>query len=430
MARCVRDYQRVQQFPFNLPLPWLYPSPLLFKGHHKIEVRQAPEPDQIVWEHLEVPKWKQSYLRARTIVITILLVVGCFVILLQAAINKAYYSAKIPDDSLCRATIPTLYLNDSSVYRASSLSIVRPSSTTIALALDSSCQQGTGRGDAFYGVYSPDGSYDSLLPGYDFSACYSDGSADFTSPSGAWSVGGGGLCPRPSASSFCPCLSTDSASTCRSSTCFSSTYTGNDELSGCESFKAGDIGSCYCYSLLNNLLQAGVIAALSKLSSLGDGKCSTFLSNYSLSTGINYAAIVCTTIVNALLRQFLKKLAKQEARASTDEEQGSVMSKIFVSNYATMAVIALLAYGKSDYTPNFLKQLRIFDGSYMDFSPAWYGSVGFYLLTTFIVQSFSPLLFNLGMYFVGLPALRWRHHKQVRNLTSRKIVCQDDLNRL
>jgi hypothetical protein len=38
----------------------------------------------------------------------------------------------------------------------------------------------------------------------------------------------------------------------------------------------------------------------------------------------------------------------QEAHASVDKEQGSIMSKVFISNFATMALIVLIAYGKGE----------------------------------------------------------------------------------
>jgi hypothetical protein len=31
-----------------------------------------------------------------------------------------------------------------------------------------------------------------------------------------------------------------------------------------------------------------------------------------------------------------------------DKEQGSIMSKVFISNFATMALIVLIAYGKGE----------------------------------------------------------------------------------
>lgn len=71
-----------------------YPERLSFRGCH-ILVRQAPEPDQIVWENLEVPKRKKMYLRFRTAVITAGLVLLCFIVILQASIYKGIFSSKV-----------------------------------------------------------------------------------------------------------------------------------------------------------------------------------------------------------------------------------------------------------------------------------------------------------------------------------------------
>ena len=48
-ARCLEDYTRFGSFPMSL----FFPGKLRFKGR-KLHVKRAPEPDQIIWENLEV----------------------------------------------------------------------------------------------------------------------------------------------------------------------------------------------------------------------------------------------------------------------------------------------------------------------------------------------------------------------------------------
>lgn len=123
-------------------------------------------------------------------------------------------------------------------------------------------------------------------------------------------------------------------------------------------------------------------------------------------------------------------LATQEAHASTDLEQGSIVLKIFLSNYATVALIILVAYGKAPSLPPVLRILHIFNGVYGDFNGAWYGQIGFYLASTFLVQSFSPLVFHLVRYYTLQPLLRAWHHKRVAERRSHSIATQRALNLL
>jgi len=52
-ARCMEDYAVYNAFPYSL-LAWLrFPAKLKFRGC-RIKVEKAPEPDQLIWENLEV----------------------------------------------------------------------------------------------------------------------------------------------------------------------------------------------------------------------------------------------------------------------------------------------------------------------------------------------------------------------------------------
>ena len=54
MARCVEDYQFWEIFPFN----FLYCPHALKLNGKRIRVIHAPEPDELIWENLEV-KWHE-----------------------------------------------------------------------------------------------------------------------------------------------------------------------------------------------------------------------------------------------------------------------------------------------------------------------------------------------------------------------------------
>jgi len=402
-ARCLEDYEKYEHYPYSL----FYPGKLMFRGK-KILVSPAPEPDQIVWENLEVGRLAKFYKRTRTSIITVLLVVVCFIVILQASIYKNLFSGNIPSDELCDEVVPLLYLNGTSNVRVDRMVLTRPVADERA-SKDATCENTLGE-TAFYATYTIDGDPAQEVGSYDYSACTQYG-----------------LCPSDTRATQCPCLSTKNEEACLPAGC-----SIGDTSSACEAFEASILGVCYCYSALNNILSSnGVATTLDKLQDQReDESCQSFYREYSLSVGLTYLSVATSAIANTLLRTYLKVLAKQEAHTNSDDLEGSIMVKTFQSSYAIMAIIVLIAYGRSSNTPQILKDLRIFVGPYDDFTRSWYGNIGFYLMTTFIIGSYSPLAFNLVMYFVGKPLLRYYHHDKVRKLQSTSIVMQNDLNKL
>jgi hypothetical protein len=339
------------------------------------------------------------FMRLRTSFVTIVLVVVCFVIILQASIYKTVFSNRIPKRSLCETTVPELYLNGSS--SATLVSLVRPPAASQG-SYDAQCQAVAS--NTFYAIYGKKGLFTSPAATYAMEACVQN---DTYSHNHALSSSG--LCPTYHATEFCPCISTSSSATCYSAQCPQETG------SVCVEFAAETIGACYCYDLLSSMIKhSGVVNAMNSISTLRSGECGAFFKQYSVAAGLTYVSVGTTTAVNVFLRKFLKTLATLEARTSSDAVQGSIMTKIFLSNFATMAIIVLVAYGSANNLPSFFKTLHIFNGPYKDFSVDWYGNIGFYLMTTFIIQSFSPLLANIVSYLFIKPVMRWYHHRQVR----------------
>lgn len=344
-------------------------------------------------ENLEVSKFKKFLVRARTAIVTFVLIVVSFIVILQASINKSKFSAKIPNSSLCASTIPLLYLNQSTTTSLSSITLVRPSVDTAA-SLDSQCDAVIT--NSFYAVYSAKQDANYPIAKYSISSCSETSSS---------------ICPSHGARSFCPCVSTLSNVECDSSSCSEVGQSGS-----CIHFSAGSIGSCYCYAQLTTILTkyrpAEVLQRLHVEQS--SATCAQFFTNFSLSSGFTYMSIGIIVIIGTLIRMCLKVLTKQECHASLDLENGSLMIKMFVSNYLTMAIIVLVAYGNIPNLPAALQSLYIFTGPYSDFDPDWYGNVGFYLMTTFIVSSYSPLAMALVKYYILYPFARCYHYPKVR----------------
>jgi RNA recognition motif-containing protein len=338
MARCVHDYTKYSTFPRSL----FYPQDLKFRGH-KIIVKKAPEPDQLLWQNIEVKDVHRYYLKGRSLLITIVLVLLCFVIILQASIYKALFSSSTPKLSLCTTVVPTAFVHKNTTgyyYPVDTVELIRP--TSKAAERDAECEAvlpGT-----FYATYVRKNDHGQSATVYDINACTTSG-----------------ICPRSKDASHCPCVSIHDKTTCHSTRC---EFAMETDLPVCDSYKAGVIGACYCYNKLLDLIQSGVANTLNAVSSLKNGDCGHFYTQYSLSSTLTYISVIATTIVNVLMRVFLKILAKHEAHSSLDEYQASIMSKIFLSNFATMAIIVLVAYGNAQNDNTILTTLHIFSGPY------------------------------------------------------------------
>ena len=104
------------------------------------------------------------------------------------------------------------------------------------------------------------------------------------------------------------------------------------------------------------------------------------------------------------------------------------MIKIFYSQYINMAVVVLVAFGNLAAVPGVLSTIGFFQGTFSDFTTGWYGSVGNYLMLTFIIQVISVPIYPLTMYYIIYPYYRWRDYSTVRNAANPRIVMQEDLN--
>lgn len=204
MARCIHDYTKYQSFPMSL----FYPRKLKFRGR-KIKVVQAPEPDQIIYENLEVTKSQQFYLRSRTTFITVSLVALCFVVILQASIYKQIFTDRIPSSSLCKVTVPKLYTSETSLTTksVSSYNLIRPDSSELAKSLDAQCDAAIP--NTFYVIYSATNSFDDPVVPYNVTACVNT----------TMGIERQNICPTLNQAVYCPCVSITSTTQCSSAEC-------------------------------------------------------------------------------------------------------------------------------------------------------------------------------------------------------------------
>ena len=122
--------------------------------------------------------------------------------------------------------------------------------------------------------------------------------------------------------------------------------------------------------------------------------------------------------------------SKWEKHTSIEEEQTSFLSKVFVAVYLNLAVCSLIAYGRIDTIPEFLKSWYIFQGPYDDFSSDWYAEVGVFIVISFSLQCIIELLKAYGEYYLYYPLWRWKHSSAVEQMKSTQFPMQKDLNAL
>lgn len=404
MARCVSDYTKYSRFPWSI----CYPDRLLFLGKRLI-VTRAPEPDEVIWENLEVSSTLKAFYRIRNIIFTVVFLIIGFIVVLESALYHASFQSQLPLLNLCTTEIPALYYG-SYALPSSDISMARPSSATIS-TVDKMCTS-TIPG-SFYAINTINGDINKPIGKYNYSICnkYKIDNSLAT-------------CPHWNQTLFCPCVSFQVSTSCSTLTC------ANHDIKGiCQIFQTSNIAACYCYDGLKSAfgsLSNGVEGFLQWL----NGPCYSFFVKYSQAQALMYLAALVTVATNAFLKLFIVWSTRSECYNSFDVENGNVIRKIFVAIYLNMAVVVLLAFGYLRNNFSVLQTLGILNGVYTDLTPSWYGQVGFYLVITYILNAFSPYLGKVFKVLIFPPLFRWLELSKVRENRSHKISMQHDLNNM
>jgi RNA recognition motif-containing protein len=156
-ARCLEDFERYNRFPWF----FCYPEAMKFKGR-KLKIKKAPEPDEMLWENIEISHVKRMFYRSISSVLSAILCLIVFVALLQTTITKNRLKEKIPDLANCNMKIPLMYTNTSNAAYDTdeyigSLELTRPTNKDDQSAFDSKCNDYFS--GSFYAVYAVDGNY-------------------------------------------------------------------------------------------------------------------------------------------------------------------------------------------------------------------------------------------------------------------------------
>ena len=428
MRRCVEDYSYYNSFPRNL---LFYPSKLKLKGQ-RIKVERAPDPGEVIWEHLEVSRMSKRLKRIGTTLLSLVLLIVSFIAILQASIYKSIFSARIPSGSLCSATIPALYGAYSNNTDYKDFRIVRPNAN-YRYDLDTKCDAIVP--GSFYAVYSTANNISNPVARYNLQACDSS----VATPSNYYRPPGstdpisnlGGTCPHYGQRVFCPCISKKTWETCQSIACASSSSSSN---TACSTFLDTTLSACYCQQMLNSYLKSGVLATLRYLSTISAStapdSCSTYFTDYSTAQGVSYGTILSSILVNSIVIFGMKRLCTFESHVSVDRGNASLMIKLFLFTYTNMAFTVLIAFGRVGNLPVVLQKLYIFQGQYSDFSSNWYTTAGVYFLTAFFIKTIIDTAMKLGMFYVVLPIMQCVTYPAIRKMSSHRVVTQYELNHM
>jgi hypothetical protein len=184
----------------------------------------------------------------------------------------------------------------------------------------------------------------------------------------------------------------------------------------CYSFSTSVVASCYCMNALLSALSSGGPGSILKEVRSQPSECTAFFIDYSSSTALEYLTIVITVVVNKFMMFMIHYLVDSEYHTSVDKAQRSLVYKIFISLYFNMAVLVLLASGKSGPQPDGVQKLHIMQGTYSDLDAHWFGNIGTYFILTFIIQVSSPVCISLAMYYIVGPLQRAIYFPGVRSV--------------
>lgn len=127
--------------------------------------------------------------------------------------------------------------------------------------------------------------------------------------------------------------------------------------------------------------------------------CKDWLSEYSSTRAILYAVSASITLINFLLRFFIRTTAEFEAHHDATMKLRSTTTKMWIVQFIATGVILTLInadWSEVDLPDNF----PILSGEYSDFSIDWYSTVGSTICLTCFINIVMPLT-NFGFLFLA-----------------------------
>lgn len=375
-GRCLDDYRTSKGSWARL----FQPKSLRFRRKFALNVQEAPEPSNIIWQNLEVSQKSRRRRRMITFLITFLLLLISFGLIYVAQTQQKAFASKLPSPDICDTIIPATYEGSHNLEKSKyTLQWKRD--------LDYKCPPGK-----FYidfkeylrvRTYPKDDNYE--------------------------------ICTDP-------CTFAHDNRKCGSLSCHKSHL--ESENNPCITYPASAKLYCVCKPALTaSIRKYGIVAGPRKLWKEAI-PCRGYLKDFILKNGMMLLAAISVVLINIALKGILRALAKFERHHSESSMATAVTIKLFFATFLNTAMIALIVNAKLPVgDQGFLSNFSwLFQGEYEDFLPEWYTAVGVSITMTMIINVIVPQLGPLAKTYVIFPVKRW--------FKSHSAVTQDQMNAL
>ena len=145
--------------------------------------------------------------------------------------------------------------------------------------------------------------------------------------------------------------------------------------------------ACYCFA---NFKSLGPQVAQVSFGSDGETPCQDWLTEYTMTRLILYAVSGSITMINFILKFFVRSTSNFEAHHDATIKMASTTTKMWVVQFVASGVILTLIYAKWSVL-NLPENFPIFSGDYADFTIDWYAVVGSTIVTTAFINIVMPL---------------------------------------
>ncbi|KAL4456640.1 hypothetical protein ABPG74_000747 [Tetrahymena malaccensis] len=152
---------------------------------------------------------------------------------------------------------------------------------------------------------------------------------------------------------------------------------------------------CYCKTQINEIFSGS-------LSQPYKGICNDWLTSYTLSQFLPYAAVLCIVVINVIIQFLFQALSQFEKHKLLDDQLKSFIIKTFVAQFINTGLILLLTNINFDITTTGAMQF-LFGGNYDDLSPEWFKNVGTVIILTLLINVVTAPM--VSCFFVFLRAL-------------------------
>lgn len=120
---------------------------MLFRGKHRLSVTRAPDPSQVIWEHLELSTFNRLLRQTAVNFLLLSLLFVSLLLIILAKAEEAHFRAEVPQLSTCNTALPAIAFKQP-IYSSGTLAPGSQIPSGISLLWDRSdgiCPSGTQR---------------------------------------------------------------------------------------------------------------------------------------------------------------------------------------------------------------------------------------------------------------------------------------------